>query len=145
MTVLSAQGALGVLGVGVTLVAVVALVALSPQAGCARGSDKINCGDGELQAGEECDATNLNGFDCQRLGLEPGELACTDRCNFDIEDCGPCARPCASLGVTRCNDGTVETCGIGPTGCQAWETTADCKSASQVCDSSSGTAQCVAP
>ncbi len=110
---------------------------------CAKG-DKGDCGDGKLQAGEECDATSLAGKTCEILGHEAGELACTRSCTFDLSDCGPCANPCTTEGATRCNAGRVETCLQGPVDCTNWEITADCEVSGQDCDSTSGTAMCVA-
>src|SRR5262245_10767355 len=48
------------------------------------------CGDGQLEAGEDCDGTNLGGQDCNTLGqgFIGGTLAC-DACQFDTSDCIP--------------------------------------------------------
>ncbi len=46
------------------------------------------CGDGEVQPGEQCDGLDLQGFDCESLGLGGGELACDPvMCTFDTSGC----------------------------------------------------------
>ena len=107
--------------------------------------DSGNCGDAELQAGEECDGLNLNGLDCAALGREAGELTCSLQCELDFSGCGACMNPCPNPGTQRCNADRVEACDYGPTDCLQWQITADCVSASQICDSSAGTPQCAAP
>ncbi|HEY3357983.1 MAG TPA: hypothetical protein VGQ83_32340 [Polyangia bacterium] len=60
------------------------------------------CGDGALDAAEECDpgdATHppdLGGKDCQSLGYHPGALACQPTCRIDLGGCGG-----------RCGDGVI--------------------------------------
>ncbi|MBU1412992.1 hypothetical protein KKC22_15885, partial [Myxococcota bacterium] len=49
------------------------------------------CGDGviDLDHGEVCDTTALDGRTCASLGLYPGELACLDDCrDLDLSGCG---------------------------------------------------------
>jgi cysteine-rich repeat protein len=57
------------------------------------------CGDGVLQTGEWCDASDLGGNDCESLGNAGGELTCLSDCTFDTSGCGG--------GV--CGNGTVES------------------------------------
>ena len=45
------------------------------------------CQDGVIQAGEDCEGTDLAGQDCLGLGLPAGSLACTDQCTYDTSDC----------------------------------------------------------
>jgi cysteine-rich repeat protein len=47
----------------------------------------VLCGDGFINAGEECDGDNLNGFDCLSLGFQDGVLLCSDGCSFDASSC----------------------------------------------------------
>jgi hypothetical protein len=47
-----------------------------------------NCGNGVIDAGEQCDGADLQGFDCQSLGLNGGTLACDGMmCTFDTSMC----------------------------------------------------------
>lgn len=47
------------------------------------------CGDGLVEAGEECDNANLNGEDCTTIlgGFTGGTLACTTGCTYDTALC----------------------------------------------------------
>jgi len=46
------------------------------------------CGDGMVSPGEQCDGGDLQGFDCQSLGLSGGTLACDPvTCTFDTSMC----------------------------------------------------------
>lgn len=47
------------------------------------------CGNGKLEAPEECDGAALGGKDCKGLGLgySGGTLACNPKCNFDTAGC----------------------------------------------------------
>lgn len=53
-------------------------------------ADDNFCGDGTLQANEDCEGTDLQGATCQSLELGDGTLRCTDRCVYDVEVCGGC-------------------------------------------------------
>jgi hypothetical protein len=47
-----------------------------------------NCGNGIIDAGEQCDGADLQGFDCASLGLNGGTLACDPMmCTFDTSMC----------------------------------------------------------
>ncbi len=54
------------------------------------------CGDGVVQAGEWCDASDLAGNDCESLGYSAGSLGCLGDCSFD------------TAGCTECGDGVVD-------------------------------------
>lgn len=53
-------------------------------------ADDNFCGDGTLQANEECEGSNLQGATCGSLGLGDGTLRCTNRCVYDVAVCGGC-------------------------------------------------------
>jgi hypothetical protein len=61
---------------------------MPPADGTTTGAPVGNCGNGVIDAGEQCDGGNLQGFDCQSLGLNGGTLACDDTmCTFDTSMC----------------------------------------------------------
>jgi len=46
------------------------------------------CGDGMVSPGEQCDGADLQGFDCNSLGLAGGTLSCDAvTCTFDTSMC----------------------------------------------------------
>lgn len=45
------------------------------------------CGDGVLEAPEECDGMDLGGEDCLTQGFDAGTLACADDCTLDASGC----------------------------------------------------------
>ena len=47
------------------------------------------CGNGDVEAAEDCDGANLQGATCEDLGQAPGFLACTEQCAFDVSGCVP--------------------------------------------------------
>lgn len=60
------------------------------------------CGDGTIDAGEQCEPTDLAGASCTSLGFQPGTLTCGPGCTFDTSGC-PAYPPPGS-----CGNGTVE-------------------------------------
>lgn len=58
------------------------------------------CGNGVIDAGEECDQSNLGTSNCQALGFQGGVLKCGAGCEFDTSACS------ASRYVDN-GDGTV--------------------------------------
>jgi hypothetical protein len=53
------------------------------------------CNDGHVDPGEQCDGENLDGWTCEGLGRDGGELACSPAsCTFDTEACEPTGRGC---------------------------------------------------
>ena len=48
------------------------------------------CGNGQLDAGEECDGTNLGGATCAGEGFFGGTLACNSNCTLDTSECSDC-------------------------------------------------------
>jgi hypothetical protein len=45
------------------------------------------CGDGKIEAGEQCDVGNLNGQTCATQGFAGGTLRCAIGCMFDTSGC----------------------------------------------------------
>lgn len=60
-----------------------------------------NCGNGDVNFNEDCDGDDLDGEDCESLGFESGDLACSANCTFDTSSC------VESPGV-ECGDGVAE-------------------------------------
>lgn len=53
------------------------------------------CNDGSIDPGEQCDGENLDGWTCEGLGLDGGDLGCSmASCTFDTTDCMPMGRGC---------------------------------------------------
>jgi hypothetical protein len=48
------------------------------------------CGNNVLEAGEECDLTQLDGQDCLSLGNDSGVLLCNLDCTYNTSGCGVC-------------------------------------------------------
>lgn len=77
-----------------------------------------SCGDGVIQEGEACDASDLGTATCQSLGFDTGRLVCTDACRYDTALCSK-----------RCGNGVLdpgEACdgALGLVGCGTWGFTA---------------------
>jgi len=45
------------------------------------------CGNGNLDPGEQCDGSDLNGLSCSELGFSGGTLSCTGSCVFNTNGC----------------------------------------------------------
>ncbi|HYD47972.1 MAG TPA: DUF1566 domain-containing protein [Terriglobales bacterium] len=58
------------------------------------------CGNGAIDAGEDCDLGTLNGASCASQGFAGGVLACTNGCVFDTD-------PCYTLRFADNADGTI--------------------------------------
>jgi hypothetical protein len=75
------------------------------------------CGDGTVDANEQCDGTNLNGGTCVTAGLGSGTLACGPGCRYDTSGCVEGKFPAS--GQTTCynTSGSVIACaGTGQDG-----------------------------
>lgn len=57
--------------------------------GCTSPNDDVSetCGNGLLEAGEQCDSSNLGGQTCATQGFAAGILSCAVRCTFDTSAC----------------------------------------------------------
>jgi hypothetical protein len=76
---------------------------------CSGGA--VNCGDGQLSAGEECDASDLGEQTCETLGFASGTLTCSADCELDTSGCSDCGD--GVQGATEACDGAdldLETC-----------------------------------
>lgn len=73
------------------------------------------CGNGILEAGEECDGSVLGGATCESLGLGGGSLSCSDACRLDVSDCSLCGNGTCDLGESheRCPGDCLDPCGNG--------------------------------
>lgn len=47
----------------------------------------VECGNGDVEDGEDCDGTDWNGATCESLGFGVGVLMCVG-CQFDVSRCG---------------------------------------------------------
>lgn len=84
------------------------------------------CGNGILEAGEECDGTDLGGASCGAVGCASGSPTCTASCTLDYsscsscgacdfdglcevgEDCNNCASDCITGPGATCGNGICE-------------------------------------
>ncbi|MDP1828495.1 MAG: VCBS repeat-containing protein [Archangium sp.] len=72
------------------------------------------CGDGLIQEGEDCDASDPGTATCQSLGFDTGRLVCSSTCRYDTTLC-----------VRRCGNGVLdlgEACdgALGVVPCTTW-------------------------
>ena len=49
-----------------------------------------DCGNGDREAGEQCDGGDLAGQSCTSIGLDGGTLACNPTCGLDVSGCADC-------------------------------------------------------
>src|SRR6266403_122322 len=49
--------------------------------------NEAHCGNNIRETGEDCDGTDLGGFDCTSVGLSSGTLSCTADCRLDTSQC----------------------------------------------------------
>lgn len=64
------------------------------------------CGDGKIDALEECDTGNLNGATCAQFGYSGGALKCTSGCKLDKSSCTGAAA-CGNVPARDCAGGTA--------------------------------------
>ena len=63
------------------------------------------CGDGKIDAGEECDSSNLNGQSCLSKGYAGGDLGCYGSCRFNVSSCKAIVPVVVS---TTCGNGRLD-------------------------------------
>jgi hypothetical protein len=98
------------------------VVARSSVAGCFAPQ---TCGNGQLDAGEECDGGNLGGATCSSEGFFGGTLSCNSNCTLNTSQCTNCGNNVINAGEVC--DGTAlggatctsQGCGGGALGCNA--------------------------
>jgi hypothetical protein len=56
-------------------------------ANCANAANCQDCGNGAIDAGEQCDGNNLNNQSCQTQGFDGGTLSCNNNCFFSLVGC----------------------------------------------------------
>jgi hypothetical protein len=54
---------------------------------CCDGACPVQCGDGLIGPGEQCDGTNFAGSTCLSLGFSGGTLLCSATCRLDTSSC----------------------------------------------------------
>ncbi len=69
---------------------------------CFAGS---NCGNGVIDAGEQCDGTNLGGATCSGQGFGGGTLSCSATCTLNTSQCTNCGNNVINAGEVC--DGTA--------------------------------------
>ncbi|MCY1064926.1 M23 family metallopeptidase [Nannocystis sp. RBIL2] len=69
----------------------------------------VDCGDGMIDPGEDCDADELGGASCISEGYDSGVLVCSEVCSFDASGC------CNDESSYQCHQGDVywyDSCGV---------------------------------
>ena len=84
----------------------------------------LGCGNGVIDAGEQCDQNNVNGATCVSLGYAFGKLQCGANCAFDTSGC-------FSVRFTDNGDGTVSDAQTG----LMWEKKGHLDGAPVICSS----------
>lgn len=82
------------------------------------------CGDGVLDAREQCDGAELGGQTCETQGFGGGALGCTAACALDTQGCATCGNDMVEAGED-CDDGNT----AAGDGCDA-----ACKTEAQACE-----------
>jgi hypothetical protein len=76
------------------------------------------CGNGALDATEQCDGANLGGSSCQALGFDGGTLSCTAACTIDAAGCSTDPETCIPQGDLCLLDPQNPASGCCPPGVQ---------------------------
>jgi len=75
-----------------------------------------SCGNGVIDAGEECDGGDLGGATCGSEGFVGGTLSCTSSCTFDTSACSSCGNGVVDDGEV-CDGGDLGGATCGSLGC----------------------------
>ncbi|HOE82571.1 MAG TPA: hypothetical protein PK329_06375 [Myxococcota bacterium] len=62
--------------------------------------EPVDCGNGKIDDGEQCDGEALNGYSCADYGFAGGDLGCTADCRFDTSGC--------TLEPVDCGNGEID-------------------------------------
>jgi hypothetical protein len=89
------------------------VVARSSVAGCFAPQ---TCGNGALDAGEECDGGNLGGATCSSEGFFGGTLSCNSNCTLDTSGCTDCGNDILDAGEV-CDGTSLGGATCGSQGC----------------------------
>jgi len=80
---------------------------------CPADCAEPDCGNGNLDLGEACDGSNLDGLSCTGLGFPGGSLSCDAFCNFDTSGCNPASCGDGICGLDRFgNEETADSCSV---------------------------------
>lgn len=74
------------------------------------------CGNGTIDAGEECDGGNLNDGTCASEGFVGGTLSCTSSCTYNTSACHLCGNNQVDAGET-CDGNDLAGASCGSFGC----------------------------
>ncbi|MBD3247340.1 hypothetical protein GF378_01840, partial [Candidatus Pacearchaeota archaeon] len=92
------------------------------------------CGNGIVEAGEQCDGTNLSGETCISRGFDGGTLSCSASCTFvtsscttDTGDGGGCSDKCDEDEKECVDDASYRECGdYDADDCLEWSDAIEC-------------------
>ena len=111
------------------------------------------CGNGLVEAEEECDGTDLGGKTCTDLGFDAGELRCSPECRLDESSCVVAPPGCGdgvASGGEMCDgddmrDNTCVSLGYedGTLGCSSlcWLDVSGCSGGDSSCDGSASSCE----
>jgi len=87
-----------------------------PNGSCPGGGNTSQCGNGQINSGEQCDGANLGGQTCQTKGFQSGTLACASDCTFNTIQCVS-APVCTPNQSCTTNQGCSGTCNASGSAC----------------------------
>lgn len=84
---------------------------------CCEGQQcEPGCGNGFLEAGEECDGTDTGGASCISAGFDGGTLTCNSNCTINTANCTTCGNGVLESGE-ECEAGNTGSASCGDAGC----------------------------
>ena len=100
-------------------------------AACGDDEARASCGNGTLEANEECEGFDTRGASCDSLGFGVGRLRCNEQCKLDTTSCGVCGDRIVQMGEacdgTNLNGATCESL-LGPGTEGTVSCSSDCRS-----------------